>query len=95
MATYNEKMKRLEAERLAKAGAVTASRPPNRAGHGRVLTGDPRPERTVARDLVRHGLILGPVLVLVCGAVWGLERGDLRPAMPSPSCWSTSCWPRR
>ena len=37
------------------------------------LADDPRPERTVARDLVRHGLMLGPVLVLVSGAIWGLE----------------------
>ncbi len=43
------------------------------AANAHVLDGDPRPERTVARDLVRHGLILGPVLVLVCGAVWGLS----------------------
>lgn len=37
------------------------------------LADDPRPERTVARDLVRHGLVLGPVLVVVCGAIWGID----------------------
>jgi hypothetical protein len=37
------------------------------------LTEDPTPERTVARDIVRHGLIIAPLLILVCGAVWGLD----------------------
>jgi hypothetical protein len=37
------------------------------------LAQDPTPERTVARDLVRHGLILAPLLILLCGAVWGLD----------------------
>jgi hypothetical protein len=37
------------------------------------LAQDPTPERTVARDIVRHGLILAPLLVLICGAVWGLD----------------------
>jgi len=27
----------------------------------------------VARDIVRHGLIIAPLLILVCGAVWGLD----------------------
>lgn len=35
--------------------------------------GDPTPERTVARDIVRHGLILAPLLVLICGALWGVD----------------------
>jgi hypothetical protein len=30
------------------------------------------PERQVARDLVRRGLIVAPLLILACGAVWGL-----------------------
>jgi hypothetical protein len=37
------------------------------------LTEDPTPERTVARDIVRHGLIIAPLLIAVCGAVWGLD----------------------
>jgi hypothetical protein len=44
-----------------------------RVTDARVLADDPRPERTVARDLVRHGLLLGPLLVLACGAIWGLD----------------------
>ena len=27
----------------------------------------------MARDIVRHGLILAPLLVLVCGVVWGMD----------------------
>jgi hypothetical protein len=38
-----------------------------------MLVGDPTPERTVARDIVRHGLILAPLLVLICGALWGID----------------------
>ncbi len=37
------------------------------------LVGDPTPERTVARDIVRHGLILAPLLILICGALWGID----------------------
>lgn len=32
----------------------------------------PAPERQVARDLVKRAVWLGPILVLVCGAIWGL-----------------------
>jgi hypothetical protein len=35
--------------------------------------GDPTPERTVARDIVRHGLIVAPLIVLICGALWGID----------------------
>jgi hypothetical protein len=32
----------------------------------------PAPERQLARDLVRRGLWLAPLLLLACGAIWGL-----------------------
>lgn len=39
---------------------------------GDVATDDiPQVERQLARDMVRNGLIATPVLLLVCGAVWG------------------------
>lgn len=31
----------------------------------------PAVERQLALDMVRHGLIVTPVLLLVCGAIWG------------------------
>lgn len=31
------------------------------------------PEVLVVRDLVRRGLLVAPVLVLVCGAIWGVD----------------------
>ena len=31
----------------------------------------PQVERQLARDMVRNGLIVTPVLLLVCGAIWG------------------------
>ena len=31
----------------------------------------PQVERQLARDMVRHGLIVAPALLLVCGAIWG------------------------
>jgi hypothetical protein len=34
---------------------------------------DSPPELEVSRHLVRHGLLVGPALVLVCGLVWGVE----------------------
>ncbi len=37
------------------------------------LVGDPTPERTVARDIVRHGLIVAPLLILTCGGLWGID----------------------
>jgi hypothetical protein len=37
------------------------------------LAEDPTPERTVARDIVRHGLVLAPLLILVCGALAGID----------------------
>lgn len=33
----------------------------------------PAPEVGVSRDLVRRGLIVAPVLVAVCGVIWGLD----------------------
>lgn len=33
----------------------------------------PAPETEVARDLARHALPLAPVLIAVCGLVWGLH----------------------
>jgi hypothetical protein len=53
---------------------VTLSRGlPFRTVDPEALVDDPRPERTVARDIVRHGLILGPLLILGCGAIWGID----------------------
>lgn len=46
---------------------------PFRTVDPQALADDPRPERTVARDLVRHGLVLGPLLILGCGALWGID----------------------
>ncbi len=31
----------------------------------------PPVERQLARDMVRHGLLVAPALLVVCGAVWG------------------------
>lgn len=28
------------------------------------------PEQQIARDLVRRGLLIGPVLIVICGAIW-------------------------
>jgi hypothetical protein len=28
------------------------------------------PEQQIARDLVRRGLLVGPVLIVICGAIW-------------------------
>lgn len=36
------------------------------------LAGD-APEVKVTRDMVRRGLIVAPVLILVCGFVWGID----------------------
>ena len=33
----------------------------------------PAPEWTVGRDLIRRGLIAGPVLVAACGVIWGAD----------------------
>jgi hypothetical protein len=37
------------------------------------LAEDPTPERTVARDIAKHGLIIAPLLILVSGAIWGVN----------------------
>ena len=34
---------------------------------------DTAPEREIATDLIRRGLLVGPVLVALCGLVWGWE----------------------
>lgn len=36
-------------------------------------TGEEAPERALANDIVRRGLIGGPVLVGVCAGVWGFD----------------------
>ncbi len=36
-------------------------------------TGEEAPERAVAHDIIRRGLIGGPVLVGVCAGVWGFD----------------------
>jgi hypothetical protein len=33
----------------------------------------PAPEVSVSRDIVRRGLIVAPVLVAVCGVIWGVD----------------------
>jgi hypothetical protein len=33
----------------------------------------PPVERELAGDLVRHGLLVSPVLIGICGAIWGLH----------------------
>jgi hypothetical protein len=33
----------------------------------------PAPEVAISKDLVRRGLIVAPVLVAICGAIWGLD----------------------
>jgi hypothetical protein len=32
----------------------------------------PAPERDIARDIVKKALVAGPLLIAVCGAIWGL-----------------------
>jgi hypothetical protein len=38
---------------------------------GLALADVPPVESQLARDMVRHGLIVAPALLLICGAVWG------------------------
>ena len=38
---------------------------------GLALADVPPVEKELARDMVRHGLIVAPALLLICGAVWG------------------------
>lgn len=33
----------------------------------------PAPEVSISIDIVRRGLMVGPVLVLICGLIWGLD----------------------
>ena len=33
----------------------------------------PAPEVTVSKDMVRRGLIVAPVLIAICGVIWGLD----------------------
>jgi hypothetical protein len=33
----------------------------------------PAPEVDISKDLIKRGLIVAPVLVAVCGAIWGLD----------------------
>ncbi|MEI6402970.1 MAG: ATP synthase subunit I [Actinomycetota bacterium] len=33
----------------------------------------PAPEVSVSRDIVRRGLIVAPVLVAICGVIWGVD----------------------
>ncbi|MFM7685783.1 MAG: ATP synthase subunit I [Actinomycetota bacterium] len=33
----------------------------------------PAPEVTVSRDMIRRGLVVAPLLVAVCGVVWGMR----------------------
>ena len=33
----------------------------------------PAPERQISRDLVKRGLYIGPLLIAVCAAIWGMD----------------------
>ncbi len=33
----------------------------------------PAPEVSISKDIIRRGIIAGPVLIAICGAVWGLN----------------------
>jgi hypothetical protein len=33
----------------------------------------PAPEVAVTKDMIRRGLIVGPLLIVVCGFIWGLD----------------------
>ena len=33
----------------------------------------PAPEVTVSRDMVKRGIIVAPVLIAICGVIWGLD----------------------
>jgi hypothetical protein len=33
----------------------------------------PAPEVQISKDMIRRGLIAGPLLILVCGVVWGMD----------------------
>ena len=33
----------------------------------------PAPERQISRDLVRRGLYVGPLLIAICAAIWGMD----------------------
>lgn len=33
----------------------------------------PAPEVSISKDLIRRGLIVSPVLVAICGAIWGMR----------------------
>jgi hypothetical protein len=33
----------------------------------------PAPEVSVSRDIVRRGVIVAPVLIAVCGVIWGMD----------------------
>lgn len=33
----------------------------------------PAPEVSVSKDMIRRGLIVAPVLIAICGVVWGLD----------------------
>jgi len=33
----------------------------------------PAPEVSVSKDMVRRGLIVAPVLIAICGVIWGLD----------------------
>lgn len=33
----------------------------------------PAPEVAVSKDMVKRGLVVGPLLIVVCGVVWGLH----------------------
>jgi hypothetical protein len=33
----------------------------------------PAPERDIARDIVKKGLVVAPILVAVCWAIWGFD----------------------
>ena len=40
-------------------------------GDAFVTTGGPAPEVDVSTDMVKRGLVVAPVLIAVCGVIWG------------------------
>jgi hypothetical protein len=33
----------------------------------------PAPEVTVSKDMIRRGLVVAPVLIAICGVIWGMD----------------------
>ena len=46
----------------------------------------PAPESVIARDMLKRAAMVGPVLVLVFGLIWGLDGAALHRSTAWPSC---------